>query len=955
MTSCQVKEFIYGQVSSSITLEFTCQDDTISKTFWNGETIMWSKGDCISIAYTAQDIWSTQVYPSSPLKANAEKGLFSVPTDLTETSTDIDFFAVYPASSLTAASLPEIIVNIPTAQTPAQNSYDAKADLMIAKATETYTSVPNAPVPLIWERIAAHADITIKSPALAENERILSLQLTTDQDALVTGNYTINIETGSYTATESSSNEISLSIPGASVDTDGNFKAWASVMPCKISSLKIEILTTDAIYTRQIQSCDITLMANTRNMLSIDMSGATKKEKSDASTMIRNEHPRMFITSEDISTLKANATGYGRAIYSSMRSRINTLMSSGITFPDPLAKSGEYNTNHEIGFRACEAALIWLVTNDQTYLNHTKTILKKLTEYYQLRVDNDLNVAWYIYSQICALCAYDWIYNDLTADERTEYGQNLYNVMYDIAWHGAGIRKQRYRENISGHTSGCYGVDALPYYIGLAFYGDGINDAKCAEMFESGYNLHKRMADYRSQMVGEDGGAATTCATYQFGTYPVADFNFIYTYRSATGMDLSEEMSYVRKYLNYINWIRLPANKEYGLGDTSHYLCKLPDEINYHIAEIVNLYGNRYPDLVTLASRMLSQFTTKTDVDHIPFMRMLHTVRTTANSNAAAPSEPKSIYYENMGQLYMRSGIGANDSYAVFVSGGVPTNHKHFDNNHFILYKNGYRALDSGTRPEPGQHLSHYYSRTVAHNCVTIRMPDETMPSYWGSAAEGETVLPVPNDGGQCNQIGSVLKAHIETDDYVYLASDATKCYNSQKAELVMREFVWCVPDIYIVFDRIKSKDASYPKTWLYHTAAEPVINGLEFIETSQGGTSICRTLFPKDALVEKIGGSGKQFWSDGQNWPLPSSSTLTDWPTVGQWRIEVKPGSEATTDYMMHIIQVGDTSLASLPQTETFEDSAHIGVSFEYEGKKFRLSFSKNATENYGCDITIN
>jgi len=170
-----------------------------------------------------------------------------------------------------------------------------------------------------------------------------------------------------------------------------------------------------------------------------------------------------------------------------------------------------------------------------------------------------------------------------------------------------------------------------------------------------------------------------------------------------------------------------------------------------------------------------------------------------------------------------------------------------------------------------------------------------------------------------------------------------------------MREFVWCVPDIYIVFDRIKSKDASYPKTWLYHTAAEPVINGLEFIETSQGGTSICRTLFPKDALVEKIVGSGKQFWSDGQNWPLPSSSTLTDWPTVGQWRIEVKPGSEATTDYMMHIIQVGDTSLASLPQTETFEDSAHIGVSFEYEGKKFRLSFSKNATENYGCDITIN
>ena len=107
--------------------------------------------------------------------------------------------------------------------------------------------------------------------------------------------------------------------------------------------------------------------------------------------------------------------------------------------------------------------------------------------------------------------------------------------------------------------------------------------------------------------------------------------------------------------------------------------------------------------------------------------------------------------------------------------------------------------------------------------------------------------------------------------------------------------------------------------------------------------------------MIEKIGGPGKQFWSDGLNWPLPPSSNLTDWPTVGQWRIEVKPGSAARTDYMMHMIQVGNTSLTSLPQTETFENASEIGVSFEYEGKKYRISFNKNAADNYGCNITIN
>ena len=675
-------------------------------------------------------------------------------------------------------------------------------------------------------------------------------------------------------------------------------------------------------------------------------------------SIVRSEHPRLFITADDVRTIKENAASeYGKKIYEDMKKSVDDLMSAGISFPDPLAKSGEYNKNHEVGFRASEAAIVWLVSGDDTYLAYTKTILRELIKYYQLRVDNDLNIAWYVYSQVCALCAYDWIYNDLTEAERNEIGKPLYDVMYDIAWHGSGVRPGRYRENKSDYDTGCYGVNVLPWYLAITFYGEGIDDVKCGEMFRSGYAFYQKMASFRRDMAGTKGGGATGCVGYSFGYYPIADFSIIHTYRAATGTDISEDFDYVLKYLDYLDWVRLPGNKEYGFGDASHWQCTLPHtDINYHITEIANLYGKKHPAVLPLAARMLSQYSTRPSVDRFPFMRLLHKVKPAAGGGTAVSTATKSMYFDTMGQMYMRSGVGDNDTYAMFVCGGKQENHKHYDNNHFVIYRNGYRAVDSGTRPEPGQHLSHYYARTVAHNCVTIHMPGETFPKYWGEIAPGETSLPVPNDGGQNKLLASTLKYHRETADYVYLASDATKSYNSSKTSNVMREFVYIYPDLFIVLDKVNSTRPEYAKTWLYHTVEEPQIDGLTFSETSQGGKTICRTLYPKDAVMEKIGGPGKQFWSDGRNWALPAELPANcppeDWPLLGQWRVEVKPAAAQEDDIFLHMIQVGDTSLKTLPETVLNETDTSVSVSFSYAGKNFDLSFDKKSS--YGCNIQV-
>ena len=665
-------------------------------------------------------------------------------------------------------------------------------------------------------------------------------------------------------------------------------------------------------------------------------------------------HPRLFVTKEDIPNIKSAAKTSARNTYWQTKEDVDNLLHGSISFPNPTAENG--TENGWVISKVSQVAMLYLITGKKEYLDYTKKFLQKIIEYYRIRIDNNLNADWYVFPQISTLCAYDWIYDALTQDEREKIGRPLYQVMMDIAWHGEGLRPQRIRENTGGYNTGFYGTDALPWYIAITFYNDGIDDARCEKMFQKGLQLNMKMTQFRSELIGKNGGGSTGCVGYALGAYPVADFNFIRSYRAATGIDMSQKLDYVLGYLNFIDWNRLPGNREFGFGDSYHYDCLLPEkEINYHLREIATLYGSS-PNV----QRLLGLFNKKNYTERLPFMPFLQKYPQ-GTPGASSPGKG-AMYFDGTGEVIMRSGTGVDDTYALFVSGGRTSYHKHFDNNHFTIYKKGYRALDTGTRPEPGWHLSHYYARTVAHNCVTIRMPDERMPGYWGGGASTENKFePIPNDGGQSSTLGSVLKEMRTTDDYVYLASDATKSYNSKKASLVVREFIYFYPDLFVVFDRVTATDKNYPKTWLIHTINEPVMKGdREFSETSDGGKMICRTLYPANAMLTKIGGSGKDFWSDGRNWPLPKLTPQeygynmnlppANHPQLGHWRMEVSPQTASKEDLFMHIIQVGDKNLSDLPDTETFETATQIGVKFTYLGKDHTLTFDK--TKAYGCRI---
>jgi len=677
---------------------------------------------------------------------------------------------------------------------------------------------------------------------------------------------------------------------------------------------------------------------------------------------VQEAHPRLFFNKQSFGAVKQRALTEESQLFGEMKVRIDAMLGQEITFQDPLVRDGTQNSNHEYGTRAAEAAFVYLVTEDKKYLERAKTMLVKLVDYYTLRNENNLNIQWYAFSRICALAAYDWIYNDLTAQERVEIGTPFLKAIHFML--PARGRRAFFRENTGDYRTGFYGSPCLAWYAGVVFHRAGIDDELAKELLLKGYNDHLTLLKYRSDIAGNDGGAASATLGYCMGAYPWAEFNFFHTVQSATGVDISNDWHYVPKFIDYIFWNWLPGNKEFGFGDTGHTTNNLPTgSLHIHLSQMIHFYGKSRPGSIARVKWMQTKVQRQRS-DAFPFTRFL---LTNAHDDIvpAAPDEnvPKGKHFENMGQVFMRSGSGDNDTYALFTSGGILTNHKHFDNNNFVLFKKGFLALDSGTRPEPGLHLSHYYCRTVAHNCILIRMPDEKMPSYWGGPALSEENLPVPNDGGQNNVIGSEVIAFDENKEYVYIASDATKSYNKDKVNLVVRQFVFLPPDCFVVFDRVDATKAEYPKTWLLHTAREPIISGRVLRADQMEGRLFCKTLFPLDATLEKIGGEGKQFWSDGRNWALPVLSP-DDWnysrtsrpqdtnELLGQWRVEVTPGTPATDDIFLHLIQVGAPSLPSMVDTTTLQHEGSVGAKFTYADKEYEITF--NTAGDVGGKLVI-
>ncbi len=674
---------------------------------------------------------------------------------------------------------------------------------------------------------------------------------------------------------------------------------------------------------------------------------------SELVSLIRPDHPRLFFNKEMWPAMKTRALEKGLdgpdAIYFFYN---NAGVRPEKRFP-PLADIG----TQDWGNILAASAFVYRLTGDQELLEKVKRMLEKSLDFYDeqfARYSNhergDNIGIRYPFTRISWLAALDWVWNDLTVEERTALSSRMIRYV-----HAMMERYTDYHWDVS-----FYKWDAIPWYAGIALLNDELSpeDYRLAlAVLERGYKDHGKMLAWRGRARGDDGDFQYPSVEYAVPATSQAEWSFYHSWRAATSEEIPEPWaSQTALFPLGVFWHMLPGYRHFGLYRSHHcgnYIMLTPSTefaqrvIGGYLAQHIYFFQDQRPEVARLARALWkdAEFKRGGKYGYLPIWSEIWSP-VEARGATLPDNLPLARHFEQSTIVFMRSGNGEEDTYALFNNGGGgPYSSGQCDATHFIIYRQGFLALDSGTRGrfKPGMHHFEYSYRSVAHNCVLI------------------------DDSGQTadnREFPESFAIAFETDDHFsYAASGATSMYPRDKCAHMTRQFLFLAPDHFVVFDRVTSTQAEYAKKWLLHTANEPVISGKEFHADQGQGRLFCRTVYPRDAELVKIGGPGREFWARGKNWPL--SDQRREWvrrelkqeafhipETMGRWRVEVRPGAAREQDYFLHLIQVSDQSVEEMVDSSVREVGDRIELTFTVGARTYTIALNK--TGEVGGHIRI-
>ncbi len=657
---------------------------------------------------------------------------------------------------------------------------------------------------------------------------------------------------------------------------------------------------------------------------------------------IRPDHPRLFLNSDTWPRVRERALTVQRGYYDLMKEHADTTEPkhgwwgdgytdpATIAFPEP--RPGSEVDVRDWGLQVMSSAMVYRIEPTPERLKRIRDMLWASLDYYHACYAADKSVSWYSFTRLGWLSALDWVWNDLAPQERAEMGRSILRHADEVL-HKPDIEKR----SGGAETGGYYGGRNMTLFTGLLLHNEGIDDEAALALLLEGWGVYQDLLKRRATMASDDGGAASPTITYAFGAYSRAEWNLIYALRAAADVDLAADWHYIAMMPNYVMWNFIPPGFEFGFGDAHHDKNKFPQSSLYtDLSNIMHFYAETEPQWSRLAGTVRDMlggdFSDWASTGKTPYPLLMTDIDPAASSLPLEQFQlPMARHFPAMGQVFMRSGTGPDDTYALFATGGRTRKHRHHDATHFTIYKRGFLALDSGTRrgSTHSPHGLNYWRQTIAHNCILIEMPDD--PSMIGIADTPARA------GGQIDPLGGKTVAFETGPYYSYVATNATKAYHNEKCDILARQFVFLPPDHFVVFDRVVTSQPHFAKTWLMHHAREPVFDGNSWHSDQGQGRLFCRTLLPEDATLEPVGGPGKEFLVNGFNWEVDPELMPRDQipELMGHWRVEVKPGSARTDDVFLHLIQVGDQSLKSMSSAQAvIGDDGVVTLTFDATGR---------------------
>jgi hypothetical protein len=534
---------------------------------------------------------------------------------------------------------------------------------------------------------------------------------------------------------------------------------------------------------------------------------------------------------------------------------------------------------------------------------------------------------------------YDLIYDTLTPEERTRYGQKLVEIAQFVE---DTTRKYRF----SDLCNQVYVKNVTFFMAGIALLGDGVADEKAQAWFvRADREFHERLIPASNLWASDDGGFGEGPGYADFTQGPF--FRELLSWRSATGEDLFAVSNFFRYLLGWELWITRPHDgREQRFNDSRFPQASLSAPCfiasRYHDSRAQWL-ANRYveqakKDSYSYQSQSLWQWVLWYDPDF-------------AEAPLEYPDQPAARLFQGVGQAVFRSGWNKDATFAVLKCQSFRSfGHRHADENEFIITKKGALAIDSGTdQRSPREHVQNYFTQTIAHNTITVYDPNEDMggTANDGGQYRGE-LRKVTGDDPKNSQYGAYYPGSplmlggivaFETNlNYSYACGDATKAYSPHKLGLFTRQMVYLPPDSFVIFDRVTSTKPEFAKRWLLHAVEQPVLAGKVAAVSAGDGRLFSQTLLPEDAHIELVGGPGKDFWVDGKNYPPPDPGRAEE---PGAWRIEVTPGAPRTEDYFLHLLTATASDTTKAPVGALVKEEGVMGLEFSPAGKSCRVTFA--------------
>ena len=232
-------------------------------------------------------------------------------------------------------------------------------------------------------------------------------------------------------------------------------------------------------------------------------------------------------------------------------------------------------------------------------------------------------------------------------------------------------------------------------------------------------------------------------------------------------------------------------------------------------------------------------------------------------------------------------------------------------------------------------HDVNYHLRTIAHNTILIHDPSETWSRIRAGNVSG-------NDGGQSHDwphhngavsdpaewqkkrelydIADIL-AFEDQGHYVYVAGDCTRAYSAKKLEYFTRQIVFIRPGTFVIFDRVKSKNPDFKKTWLLQTMKAPTQDESNLIVTNGRARLFIQTVLPHNPQTRFVKGANLYRYS-GKTYP-PQRDT----GPAPECRIEISPSQPAAIDYFLYILTATDANTTSVEKAVTQVEDPEVTV----------------------------